>query len=78
MDLRGDLMRARHRVGKLLLRHDVRFEGHHWTRAHRDWLAGELLATSVEIGPTVTLADADRSESVTVEGDELTLAVRRA
>jgi transposase len=26
-DLRGDLMSARHRVAKLLLRHDVRFEG---------------------------------------------------
>ena len=26
-DVRGDLMRARHRVGKLLLRHDVRFDG---------------------------------------------------
>ena len=25
-DLRGDLMRARHRLGKLLLRHDVRYE----------------------------------------------------
>jgi transposase len=38
-DLRGDLMRARHRVAKLLLRHDVRFEGNNWTQAHRDWLA---------------------------------------
>src|SRR3954468_8633025 len=37
-DLRGDLMRARHRVGKLLLRHDVRYEGNNWTQAHRDWL----------------------------------------
>ena len=26
-DLRGDLMRARHRMGKLLLRHDVRYDG---------------------------------------------------
>ena len=26
-DVRGDLMRARHRVGKLLLRHDVRWAG---------------------------------------------------
>jgi transposase len=25
-DVRGDLMRARHRLGKMLLRHDVRFE----------------------------------------------------
>ena len=26
-DIRGDLMRARHRLSKLLLRHDVRFDG---------------------------------------------------
>ena len=39
-DVRGDLMRARHRLGKLLLRHDVRFDGtaQAWTLAHRDWL----------------------------------------
>jgi len=43
-DLRGDLMRARHRVGKLLLRHDVRFDGNNWTQAHRAWLAGVRLA----------------------------------
>ncbi|MEO8690751.1 MAG: transposase [Solirubrobacteraceae bacterium] len=39
-DLRGDLMRARHRMGKLLLRHDVRYDGAsgNWTTRHRDWL----------------------------------------
>src|SRR3954447_21070879 len=31
-DVRGDLMRARHRLSKLLLRHDVRFEGGAWTQ----------------------------------------------
>jgi transposase len=46
-DLRGDLMRARHRVGKLLLRHDLRFDGNNWTQAHRDWLAGIRLAEPV-------------------------------
>jgi len=46
-DLRGDLMRARHRVGKLLLRHDVRFEGNNWTQAHRRWLAGLELGEPV-------------------------------
>jgi transposase len=46
-DLRGDLMRARHRVGKLLLRHDVHFEGNNWTQAHREWLAGVRLAEPV-------------------------------
>lgn len=45
-DLRGDLMRARHRVSKLLLRHDVRFvEGAKaWSGRHLQWLA------TVELG----------------------------
>lgn len=38
-DIRGDLMRARHRLSKLLLRHEVRFEGRAWTERHRAWLA---------------------------------------
>jgi len=40
-DLRGDLMSARHRVSKLLLRHDMRFEGteRNWTLPHLRWLA---------------------------------------
>jgi transposase len=40
-DIRGDLMRARHRMSKLLLRHDVRFDGTAaaWTTHHRAWLA---------------------------------------
>jgi transposase len=37
-DVRGDLMRARHRIAKLLLRHDLRFEGNNWTQRHLDWL----------------------------------------
>lgn len=37
---RGDLMRARHRLGKFLLRRDVRFPGpeSNWTLAHWKWL----------------------------------------
>ncbi|MEA2151221.1 MAG: transposase [Solirubrobacteraceae bacterium] len=40
-DLRGDLMSARHRVAKLLLRHDVRFDGseRNWTQPHLRWLS---------------------------------------
>jgi transposase len=40
-DLRGDLMRARHRLSKLLLRHDVRYEDTTgaWNDRHRAWLA---------------------------------------
>jgi transposase len=39
-DVRGDLMRARHRMGKLLLRHDVTFDGPggNWSVRHREWL----------------------------------------
>jgi len=40
-DLRGDLMRARHRLCKLLLRHGVRYEDStsRWGERHRRWLA---------------------------------------
>jgi transposase len=39
-DVRGDLMRARHRMSKLLLRHEIVFEGpgSNWTVRHREWL----------------------------------------
>jgi transposase len=38
--VRGDLMRARQRLSKLLLRHDVRYDdtASAWTVAHRSWL----------------------------------------
>ena len=40
-DLRGELMSARHRLAKLLLRHDVRFAGpqRNWTGPHLAWLS---------------------------------------
>jgi transposase len=39
-DLRGDLMRARHRLGKFLLRRGQRYEGpgNNWTVKHARWL----------------------------------------
>ncbi|MCA1701326.1 MAG: IS110 family transposase, partial [Actinobacteria bacterium] len=38
--VRVDLMRCRHRLSKLLLRHGIRFEdGRAWTERHRAWLA---------------------------------------
>src|SRR5579871_1886054 len=38
--VRVDLMRARHRLSKLLLRHGIRFDdGRAWTDRHRKWLA---------------------------------------
>jgi transposase len=40
-EIRGDLMRSRHRLSKLLLRHDVRYDdtASAWTAAHRAWLS---------------------------------------
>jgi transposase len=38
-DLRGDLMRARHRLSKFLLRRGYRYQdGHAWTAKHARWL----------------------------------------
>jgi transposase len=38
-DLRGDLMRARHRLSKFLLRRGCRYtDGHAWTPRHAQWL----------------------------------------
>ena len=37
-DVRGDLMRARHRLSKLLLRHGLVYERSAWTLAHDVWL----------------------------------------
>jgi transposase len=40
-DIRADLMRARHRLGKFLLRREIYYEGpgEAWSRRHRAWLA---------------------------------------
>ena len=55
-DIRGDLMRARHRMSKLLLRHDVRFDGTAaaWTTHHRRWLGAVDLG---DRGAQITLLD---------------------
>jgi transposase len=55
-DLRGDLMRARHRLSKLLLRHDIRYQDptSRWGRRHRDWLARLDLRQS---GAQLTLSE---------------------
>jgi hypothetical protein len=37
-DTRGDLMRARQRLSKLLLRHGLVYDGRAWTREHDRWL----------------------------------------
>lgn len=40
-DIRGDLMRARHRLSKFLLRREIYYQGpaRAWTQKHRAWLA---------------------------------------
>ena len=41
-DVRGDLMRCRHRLSKLLLRHGIVYSGGQaWTGAHETWLRGQ-------------------------------------
>lgn len=37
-DARDDLMRARHRLGKLLLRRSLIYHGKNWTKRHHEWL----------------------------------------
>ena len=44
-DARGDLMRARHRLSKLLLRHGLVYEGSAWTLAHEGWLRRQRFAS---------------------------------
>jgi isoleucyl-tRNA synthetase len=45
---------------------------------HRQWLADELLATSVEIGPDASLERADTDESIDLDGVALRLWLARA
>jgi transposase len=44
-DARGELMRARHRLSKLLLRHGAVYEGSAWTLAHDAWLRRQRFAS---------------------------------
>lgn len=57
-DCRGDLMRARHRLSKLLLRHGIVYSGGPaWTGAHDVWLRGQ--ACEQLSGSTRMAFDAD-------------------
>jgi transposase len=48
-DARADLMRARHRLSKMLLRRDLRYvEGRPWTQQHRSWLWSLKLVHAAE------------------------------
>lgn len=65
-DCRGDLMRARHRLSKLLLRHGiVYYGGAAWTGAHDRWLRTE--AAPQLTSPATRLAfDADYDHALTM------------
>jgi transposase len=52
-DARGDLMRARHRLSKLLLRHGAVYDATAWTRAHDAWLRKQR----VQSGPLAIVFD---------------------
>lgn len=70
-DCRGDLMRARHRLSKLLLRHGiVYYGGKAWTGAHDRWLRTEA-APRLPMPATRMAFDADYEHA-------LTLLARRA
>ena len=45
-DTRGELMRARHRLSKLLLRHGLVYDRQAWTLAHDAWLRRQRFASS--------------------------------
>jgi len=47
-DAREDLQRARHRLGKLLLRRGLHDSGRNWTRAHRLWVESLQWTQSTE------------------------------
>jgi isoleucyl-tRNA synthetase len=46
--------------------------------SHRDWLAEELLAVELDLGPGASLTDAGQRETVSFDGLRLDLAVARA
>lgn len=47
-DAREDLQRARHRLGKLLLRRGLHYDGRNWTRGHRQWVESLAWAQPAE------------------------------
>jgi transposase len=76
-DVRGDLMRVRHRIGKFLLRRELYYTGRgaNWTSRHRDWLcslrfderASELCLADYLHAHDVLLARRDGLDSALAE-----------
>jgi len=88
-DVRGDLMRSRHRLSKLLLRQGILYSGGHpWTGVHEQWLRGQHFALpglqlafdSAFETVLLTAARRDRLDHAITEmavGSEYTPVVRR-
>ncbi len=69
-DIRADLMRARHRIGKFLLRREIYYEGPAvaWSRAHRSWLTSVQFADQAS---QATLADYLHAHDVLISPRDL-------
>jgi transposase len=90
-DVRGDLMRARHRLSKLLLRHGAVWDGNQaWTTAHEAWLRRQAatftcrgLRTAFDADHEAVLMAAARRDRLDAAIEEMaadsqfTLVVRR-
>ncbi|HEX3648341.1 MAG TPA: IS110 family transposase, partial [Pseudonocardiaceae bacterium] len=73
-DARGDLMRARHRLSKLLLRHGiVYYGGKAWTATHDAWLRGQRFTTTAT--RLAFESDYDTVLAVTARRDRLDAAI---
>jgi transposase len=66
-DARKDLMRARHRLSKFLLRCGLRFGARQWTQPHQRWL-GSLLSMTRSRGPCSSTTAARSTRSPTGAG----------
>ena len=73
-DARGDLMRARHRLSKLLLRQGIVYSGGHaWTGAHDAWLRRQHFDHSVTA--MAFESDYDTVQTVAARRDRLDKAI---
>jgi transposase len=58
-DTRGDLMRGRHRVSKLLLRQGIVYSGGTaWSQVHHQWLHAQRFDASSDLGLRIAYAEA--------------------
>ena len=64
-DIRVDLMRARNRIGKFLLRREIYYDGpgEAWSRKHRSWLTSVRFA---DLASRATLADYRHAHDVLI------------